>query len=82
MGYDYDAIPSKPEKKIGTERKLRGTIIIDHDYDFEIVNHLTTALGFDVETEWVQKSIYDGELRIKVYETVKRESTEGRPSPR
>lgn len=79
---EYLSTYNKPENKIGTERRLRGKIIIDHDYDFEIVNHLTTTLGFDVEIERIQTSPYDGELHIKVFETVKRESTEGRPSPR
>lgn len=61
------------EKKIGVERRLRGEITINHDYDFEIIRHLTTVLGFDVETERIQTGPYDGELHIKVYETVKHE---------
>lgn len=70
---DY-AVANKTELKMaGTERRLRSKIVIDHDYDFEIINHLTTVLGFDVETERVQTSAYDGELHIKVYENVKRE---------
>lgn len=63
---------NKQEKLEGTERRFRGKIIIDHDYDFEIVNHLTTVLGFDVETERIQTSPYDGELHVKVFEMVKR----------
>ena len=64
---------NKQEKLTGTERRFRGKIIVDHDYDFEIVNHLTTVLGFDVETERIQTSPYNGELHIKVFEMVKRE---------
>lgn len=63
----------KPEKVIGTERRLRAEITINHDYDFDIISHLTNTLGFDVETERVQTSQYDGELHIKVFENVKRE---------
>jgi len=70
---DYSATNVNQPKIAGTERRLRGKIVIDHDYDFEIINHLTTTLGFDVETERVQTSVYDGELHIKVYENVKRE---------
>ena len=64
---------NKQEKLTGTERRFRGKIIVDHDYDFEIVNHLTTVLGFDVETERIQTNPYNGELHIKVFEMVKRE---------
>lgn len=70
---DYPVTNINQEKKIGIERRLRGEIVISHDYDFEIINHLTAVLGFDVETERVQTSMYDGELHIKVYENVKRE---------
>jgi hypothetical protein len=63
----------KTEKTIGTERRLRAEITISHDYDFDIIRHLTSTLGFDVETERVQTSQYDGELHIKVFEIVKRE---------
>jgi hypothetical protein len=61
---------NKQEKPIGTERRLRTEITITHDFDFDIIRHLTTA-GYDVETERVQTSPYDGELHIKVYENVK-----------
>ena len=64
---------TKPEKVIAVERRLRGEITISHDYDFEIIRHLTNNLGFDVETERIQTSPYDGELHIKVYESVKHE---------
>lgn len=63
---------NKQEKVIGTERKLRAKITITHDYDFDIIQNLTT-MGYDVETERVQTSPYDGDLHIKVYEIVKRE---------
>lgn len=63
---------NKQEKTTGTERKLRSKITITHDFDFDIIRHLTTA-GYDVETERVQTSPFDGELHIKVYENVKHE---------
>lgn len=67
----------KTEKVIGTERRLKGQITINHDYDFDIVKHLTN-LGFDVETERKQTGPYDRELYIKVYEIVKHEPSENR----
>ena len=70
----YECVTNKKsEKVVGTERKLRTEITISHDYDFGIIRHLTNELGLDVETERVQTSQYDGELRIKVFEIVKHE---------
>jgi hypothetical protein len=63
---------NKQEKAIGIERRLRAEITITHDYDFNIIRHLIT-MGFDVETERVQTSAFDGDMHIKVYETVKYE---------
>jgi hypothetical protein len=61
----------KPEKTTGVEKRLRGDITISHDYDFGIPEYLTTVMGFDIETERVQTAPYDGEVHIKVFETVK-----------
>jgi hypothetical protein len=61
----------KPEKVVGIERRLRGEITITHDYDFDIIKHLTNNLGFDVETVRVQIGLFDSELHIKIYENIK-----------
>lgn len=70
---NYQTANTNKEKIVGTERRFRGKIIINHDHDFDIINHLTTVMGLDVETERVQTSMYDGDLHIKIYENVKRE---------
>lgn len=48
---NYQTTDTNQEKKVGTERRFRGKIIINHDHDFDIINHLTTVMGLDVETK-------------------------------
>jgi len=66
-------IKTTNQKVIGTERILRGEITISQDYDFNIAEHLTAVMGYDIETERTPIGAYNGCLKIKVYEVVRRE---------